>query len=325
MIMHSLLLKIIRFIDTDKRLVLVKLRYVLAIMVLGLTNPANVIHAQNLEPRTYSNTPIGMNFLLVGYQNSRGGLLFDPSLPITDANADVDMGFLGYVHSLGVAGQSAKVGVLLPYAKMFADGYVADTYRTRKDTGLADPTLLFSMNLYGAPALGLKEYKNYKQDTVIGMTFKLTAPLGEYDADKLINIGTNRWSLQSELGLTKAIGPWSLEVAAAAVFYTDNDDFDDGKTRHQDPIYSMQGHVLYSFKNHIWAAFGATYYAGGRTEVDGVTNNDLQQNWRTGFTVALPIDRHNSIKLFGNSGVSTRTGTDYDSLGIAWQYRWGGR
>lgn len=82
--------------------------------------------------------------------------------------------------------------------------------------------------------------------------------------------------------------------------------------------------MIYSFRNNIWAALGATYYAGGRTSIDGVTKNDLQRNWRTGITLALPIDRSHSIKLYGISGVSTRTGTDYDSLGIAWQYRWGG-
>ncbi|MDH4023497.1 MAG: hypothetical protein OEV14_10245 [Gammaproteobacteria bacterium] len=31
----------------------------------------------------------------------------------------------------------------------------------------------------------------------------------------------------------------------------------------------------------------------------------------------------NSIKLYGSTGVSSRTGDDYDGLGIAWQYRWG--
>jgi hypothetical protein len=145
-----------------------------------------------------------------------------------------------------------------------------------------------------------------------------------YEADKLLNIGTNRWSFKPEIGISQAIGRLSLEAAAAATLYTDNDEFDNGKTRQQDAIYSVQGHVVYTFPGNIWASVGATYYAGGRTTIDGVTRNDLQQNWRTGFTVAFPLNRHHSIKLFGNSGVSTRTGTDYDSLGIAWQYRWGG-
>jgi hypothetical protein len=281
------------------------------------------VYAQNLEPRVYSNTPVGMNFLLVGYQYAEGALLFDPSLPVTDADADVDMGLLAYVRSLGIAGKSAKAGFILPYANLSATGYINDDFRTRDTTGIADPAFLFTINFLGAPALSVKEFNDFRQDTIVGFTFKLTAPWGEYDNDKLLNIGTNRWSFKPEFGVSQAIKRWTLEAAAAATFYTDNEDFDSGKTREQEPIYSLQGHVVYSFPKHIWLALSATYFAGGRTTIDGVTRDDLQQNWRTGFTLALPIDRHHSVKLFGNSGVSTRTGTDYDSLGIAWQYRWG--
>lgn len=303
---------------------IISLPYVLAIMAFGLITMVSTVHGQVLEPRAYTNTPVGMNFLLVGYQNSEGGLLFDPALPITNANAKVDMGLIGYVRTLDIASKSAKAGLLVPYASLFADGYVSDVYRTREVNGFADPAFYFTMNLVGAPALSFKEFKDYQQDMIIGFTIKLTAPFGDYDADKLLNIGTNRWSFKPELGISKVLGRWTLEGAAAAILYTDNDNFDNGKSRQQDPIYSLQGHVIYSFKNHIWASVGATYFAGGRTTIDGVAKDDLQQNWRTGFTVAIPITRNHSIKVFGNSGVSTRTGTDYDSLGIFWQYRWGG-
>jgi len=300
------------------------LAYLRAVTVLVLMSLVFNLHAQDLEPRAYSNTPVGMNFLLVGYQYSQGGLLFDPAVPITDADANVNMGLLGYVHTLAIADKSAKVGVLLPFAGLDANGYVEGVFRTREDQGLADPAFYFTINLYGAPALSFEEFKDYQQDMIIGLAFKLTAPLGVYEADKLLNIGTNRWSFKPEIGISQAIGRWTLDAAAAATLYTDNDEFDNGKTRQQDAIYSVQGHVVYTFPRHIWASVGATYYTGGRTTIDGVTRNDLQQNWRTGFTVAFPVNRHHSIKIFGNSGVSTRTGTDYDSLGIAWQYRWGG-
>jgi len=305
-------------------LIPIQLKFLIALLGFGILYSPTLLHAQDLEPRAYANAPVGMNFLLVGYQYSEGGLLFDPAVPITDANAVVNMGLLAYVRTLDIAGKSAKAGVLLPYADLYADGYVDGEFRTREDTGLVDPAFYFTMNLYGAPALSVKEFKDYQQDTIIGFTFKLTAPLGVYDNDKLINIGTNRWSFKPEFGISQAIGRWTFDAAAAAVFYTDNNEFDNGKTRQQDPIYSAQGHIIYSFPRNIWAAVSATYYTGGRTTIDGVTKNDLQQNWRTGFTVALPINRNNSLKIFGNSGVSTRTGTDYDSLGIAWQYRWGG-
>ena len=300
----------------------IKIFYVFAIIVSVLTAAASV-HAQELEPRAYNNVPIGMNFLAAGYQNSKGGLLFDPALPITDADLDIDMAVVGYVRTLDVAGKSGKVGVLLPYASLSGDGYLDGSYVTREQTGLADPKFYFTYNFYGAPALSIEDYGSYQQDLIIGVAFKLTAPLGVYQQDKLVNIGTNRWSLTPEIGISQAIGKWTLEAATAVALYTDNTEFDTDKTRKQDPVYSVQFHVIYSFPRNIWASIGATYYAGGRTSVDGVFNNDLQQNWRTGFTLALPIDRKHSIKILGSSGVSTRTGTDYDTLGIFWQYRWG--
>jgi hypothetical protein len=298
--------------------------FICRVLVFGLMCSIGSVSAQTLEPRAFINTPIGMNFLLAGYQGSRGSLVFDPALPITDASADVDLALLGYVHTLDVAGKSAKAGFLLPYAWLSANGYLDGDFRTRETDGLADPTFYFTVNFFGAPALTLKEFKNYEQDTIIGFTFKVTAPLGNYEPDRLINISTNRWAIEPGLGISRAIGNWILEASAAASFYTDNDDFDNGKTRSQDPVYSTQFHVTYLFPRKIWAAVGATYYTGGQTTVDGVTNNDLQQNWRTGFTLALPVNHRNSIKLFGSRGVSTRTGNNYDALGIFWQYRWGG-
>jgi hypothetical protein len=285
---------------------------------------ASSAHAQRIEPRSYINAPVGINFLVLGYGNSSGALLFDPAIPITDADANVDMAVLGYVRTLGIAGKSAKAGVILPYASLNADGYLDGNYVTREQIGLADPAFYFSVNLYGAPALSLKDFKDYQQDTIIGLTFRLTAPTGVYQSDKLINIGTNRWSFEPELGISKAIGPWTLEAAAAVVIYTDNDEFDTDLTRQQAPIYSTQFHITYTFANRIWASLGTTYYTGGRTTIDGVEKDDLQRNWRTGLTLAIPVNRRNSIKFLGQSGVSTRTGTDFDTLAIFWQYRWGG-
>ena len=290
----------------------------------GLLGTTGNICAQSLEPRAYSSAPVGLNFLLVGYQNSSGALLFDPAVPVTDARANVNMGLAGYVRTLDVAGKSAKAGILLPYASLSADGYIDGNYLTRETDGIADPSMYFSINLHGAPALSAKEFQGYQQDVIIGFTFKLTAPLGAYESDKVLNIGTNRWALEPGFGISKAIGKWTLEAAAAAAFYTDNNDFDSGKTRQQEPIYSTQFHVTYTFPRQIWMAVSATYFTGGRTTVAGVTGDDLQQNWRTGFTLALPLDRKHSIKIYGSSGISTRTGTNYDVLGIAWQYRWGG-
>jgi hypothetical protein len=36
------------------------------------------------------------------------------------------------------------------------------------------------------------------------------------------------------------------------------------------------------------------------------------------------VNARNSAKLYVSSGVSARTGNNFDLVGIAWQYRWGG-
>jgi hypothetical protein len=190
--------------------------------------------------------------------------------------------------------------------------------------GFADPKFRLSVNLYGAPALTLKEFAGYRQDIIVGASLQVSVPWGQYDTSRIVNIGTNRWWFKPEVGVSKASGPWTLEVTAAATIFTDNTDFYGGSTRSQDPIYSFQGHAIYGFRSGIWASFDAAYFTGGRTTLDGTRSADLQQNWRLGGTLALPVDIHNSIKLYASSGVSARTGNNFDLIGIAWQYRWGG-
>ena len=147
------------------------------------------------------------------------------------------------------------------------------------------------------PRSPFKEFAGYRQNLILGASLQVSAPLGQYDSDKLVNIGTNRWSIKPELGLSKAFGPLTLELAAGVSIYTDNHDFFGGQTRAQDPIYSIQGHVLYNLPPAYGRRLDVTYYTGGRTTIDGVEGNDLQKNVRLGATVALPVTRHHSVKL----------------------------
>jgi len=141
---------------------------------------------------------------------------------------------------------------------------------------------------------------------------------------KLVNLGTNRWALKAELGISKAIGSWTLEFVPGITTYADNTDFLDGHKRRQDPMYSVQLHAIYGFESGVWVALDGTYFTGGHTSVDGVQNDDRLSNSRAGLTVAIPIDRSSSIKIYGISGISTRTGSNFTTVGAAWQYRWGG-
>jgi hypothetical protein len=282
------------------------------------------LRAQDIEPRAYSNAPVGVNFLIAGYGYTQGGLPSDPSLPVTNMNLNTSNAVLGYARALDLRGKSGMFEVVAPYMWLSGSADFAATTVQRVVNGFADPLLRLSINIYGAPALTLKEFANYKQDWIVGAGVRVSAPLGQYDESRVINIGVNRWNIRPEAGISKAAGPWTLELTAGATLYADNKDFFGGKTRSQDPLYSSQAHAIYSFPKGIWASLDATCFAGGRSTLDGIPSDDLQRNWRVGGTLALPVDSHNSVKLNASRGVSARTGNNFDLIGIAWQYRWGG-
>ena len=295
-----------------------------AVAACALLLAANIAHAQSIEPRAYSNAPVGVNFLIGGYAYTRGGLQFDSTVPLTDAHLHSSNAVLAYARTLDLWGDSGKFDVIVPYTWLTGTADYAGQPMQRVVNGGADPAFRLSVNLYGAPALTLPEFRDYQQDLIIGASLQVTAPWGQYDDSRLINIGSHRWSFKPEVGVSKAWGPWTLELTAAVTLFTDNEDFFGGNKRSQDPLFSVQAHAIYNFHSGIWASLDATYFAGGRSTLNGALSSDLQQNWRAGGTLAFPVDLRNSIKLYASTGVSARTGNNYDLLGVAWQYRWGG-
>jgi hypothetical protein len=282
-----------------------------------------VAKAQDAEPRSYSNTPVGLNFLIAGALYSQGKLAFDPDLSVADANFHSNTALLAYIRSFDFAGQSAKFDVIVPASSFAARGLVDGEPREREMAGLGDPRFRVSVNLTGAPALSAKDFVNYRQDLIVGVSLQVSAPLGQYDSSKLLNLGNNRWSFKPELGISKAVGAWTFEFAPSVTFFTDNTDFFGGNNFAQAPFYAVQGHILYTFQSGAWIALDGVYFSGGRTSLNGVRSDNEQRNTRAGFTVALPIDRQNSLKLSASTGITTRTGSEFSAVGVAWQYRWG--
>lgn len=292
------------------------------LLFLCLLNAAR-IGAQDLEPRLYSNAPVGVNFLVAGYAGQEGNVLFDPAIGLENADLTIDGPVVGYARSLKLGGMSGKVdgGISRVCLSGSAD-YQGQRY-TRDACGWSDAKLRASVMFIGAPAMTLQEFARNRQNFVVGTSVQITLPVGDYDPARLVNIGTNRRTVKIEIGMAKAVRLWNFELAAAGLYSEDNGDFFGGKLREQDPVYSMQLHVVRSFASGLWFAIDSTHYRGGRTTVDGTINADFQSNSRGGITVSLPVNRRQSVKLNASRGVSTRTGTEFDTLTAVWQYRWG--
>lgn len=294
------------------------------LVVLLVGGSAGGAFAQDLEPRAYANTPVGINFLGLNYGYSTGGVSADPSLPLENAEIDVHALAVSYARSFALLGQSAKVGVVLPYAWMSGSATLDGMPVEREITGLVDPILKFSTNLYGAPATTLEDFASYHQDWIVGVSLSMTVPLGQYDHERLVNIGTNRWSFKPEFGVSKRWGPLTLDAAAGVRLYTDNSDFYPDHNRAQEPLYAVQGHAIYSFSFGTWVALDATWYGGGRSTVDGTRKDDRQSNARVGGTLVQPLARNWSAQVHASTGVADRTGSDFDTVIVGLSYRWGG-
>ncbi|WP_281777402.1 transporter [Polynucleobacter sp. KF022] len=270
------------------------------------------VNAQEIEARMYSNAPIGINFITGGIAQAKSG-----SYKLTTEAINV-------TRIVDVFGQSGRISLLLPYAQLTGSGSIGSQSMNASAEGLSDPVVKVSANLYGAPALSLDEFKNYQQDLIIGASLAASIPWGKYNSDQMLNVGANRSVIQPGIGASQAIGPWRLELAGMATIYTSNTSFMGSNTLSQNPMYSTESHVIYYFQNTAWISADATYYMGGQSYVNGMPVSGSQENWRFGSTLSYPINKHNSIRLTGSTGIYSRTNNSYDAIGISWQYRWGG-
>ena len=277
---------------------------------------------QELEPRAYSNAPIGTNFVLGGYTHLSGQVLLDPSLPVDNVNATVDVYTLGYARFFGLAGRTASFAAVVPYVEADLRGDVLDAPAEVHRAGWGDLHLRGAINLFGHPALTSAEFARTPEALSAGASLSLVAPTGQYESSRFINIGTNRWAFKPELGVSWPLGRWFAEVAGGVWLFTDNDDFRGGQRRSQEPIYVYQFHAGYNFRPGLWLAADYGHYNGGRTAVNGVENDDAQSNSRVGLVLSVPVASGWSGKVGWSKGTVVRAGGDYRIFTVALQYRW---
>jgi hypothetical protein len=198
--------------------------------------------AQDLEPRAYSPAPIGANFLGVLYQHSTGGASFDPSFPVKNARVTVEAPAVYYSRTFDLLGRQASAALVLPYAWADAKADVFDQPRAGRRSGSGDPRSRLAANLIGGPALDLDEFLKRPPSTSVGTSLTVVAPFGQHYSDRLFNIGSNRWALKPDIGLSQPFGPWSAELSGGAWLFTANDHFFGRTSREQDPILTAQAH-----------------------------------------------------------------------------------
>ena len=286
--------------------------------------------AQDLSPRAYVITPLHSNAVTMTWSFYHGGLNFNGTVPITGATGTYSVPTISLFHSFGILGHAANLTLSLPYGVGTFSGNVLGTRRSVYRSGLLDLSARASVNLLGGPAMQADEFAKWKQRIILGASVKIIAPTGQYNPNKLVNWGINRWAIKPEFGYSERWGHWILDGYAGVWFYTVNPAFLAGPSpvpQSQAPIGSFESHLSYSFKKlRTWASLDGNFWWGGVTALEGISNFSTRQtNSRIGGTVSLPLSRYQSLKIAYSRGTYIRFGGDYDNLQVGWQYSWIGR
>jgi hypothetical protein len=256
---------------------------------------------------------------------SQGDIAFDPVLEIEDAQFNSTATIFSFLHAFDLLGKSARVDVRLPHVSTRWKGLLKGAPASTGRTGPGDPRLRLSINFLGAPALDAAALREYRAErpinTVAGAALAVTLPVGDYEEDKLLNLGQNRFSVRPQLGGVHTRGPWSYELTGSVFFYTDNNDFV-GMKRAQDPLLAVQTHLIYASPRGWWTSIGAAYDEGGESRIDGVRKDDRRRELLYGLSAGFTHGRHSSLKLaYVGSRTQEDLGADADYLALSLSIR----
>jgi len=295
-----------------------------AVMVLGLPL---LCPAVEMEPRRWSHLPTSTNFAGTGYYYTEADIYFDPLLQIENAKMEMHALTVKYIHTFELYQKSARIDFMQDFQEGRWKGSVGGAPASIKRSGLSDSLLRFAINLYGAPPLKGKEFAAYRTkavvETIVGTALVVHLPTGDYMNDKLINLGKNRFTFRPQLGVVHNRGKWSMEFTGAVWLYTDNTDFYNGNKLEQNPLFTMQTHLVYTFRPGLWVTGSVGYDFGGKSAVNGVEKDDRRENLAWALSIGYPITSQLGVKVVY---LSTRTqqtiGQDTDSIAVGFSFFW---
>jgi hypothetical protein len=282
-----------------------------------------VLHAQFTDPRTYTAAPVGISQLELDYGHLSADSSLDTSIEVVGAHVDVNALALSYTHNFAMLGQLAWVKLGIPFASV--SGSVAQTSYSRSITGAGDASLEFATLLKGGKAMREAEFATYTPETTVAFSMTVSAPTGQYSPDRLLNLGSNRWSFKPEFAVSMPFGPeqsWEADVYVNAYFFSDNTEYHGREVLRQDPLPGVELHLSHDFTHTLWASIDLRYAFRGYTVVDGQNQDDGQELLIAGAEATWsPASNHTFVFLLAKSMVY-RNAPSETLVGLKYAYHW---
>ncbi len=224
--------------------------------------------------RDYIPAAPGTLLSMLYYNNVRADDFYQDGNNVGDVDLSQNLFLLREVYYTKIGSIVADPQFILPFGDASLDGDDSD--------GIGDLILLCTFWVVNNP-----ETKTY-----VGVTPYLYLPTGAYDENSSINLGSNRYAFQAEVGFVKGweVQPGHnifLEVSPSVTVYGDNDDYGVNGELSQDPVFALESHLSYDLTSNL--VVGLSYYGqwGGERENDfGIESGSKLNNHALGVQMA---------------------------------------
>jgi len=231
--------------------------------------------------------------------------------------------------SLAIAGGDIDVDVNARAQLQFAPpGIAPGTAFSQSSSGFADPSAQLVVNLFGTPPLKANfDLIDYEPTWTIDAAVMLGVPIGEYDDDKLVNLGQNRWFGRIAFPIKYHFGVFtrgymnSFELIPSVWFFAENDDFM-GQKLENDPMWQLEAHLTHDFTPNFFGSLDMLYRSGFQSEIDGVEAGEELDIGDLGFTLNYQVTDNLAIRTGFSSNVFGDDDIDNSMVRLQFVFGW---
>jgi hypothetical protein len=297
-----------------------------AALGLALLMPAGG-RAQGDGPRSQLLMPTGINLVVPAYLDLSGNMNFGQTILVPEAEIDSSIWVVTYTRAFSLGGRYAQFWINPIGGSIDGRATATDPRSGRRvtvnvsESGLADPVVSFKLGLVGAPALALPEFVKTAQGFQLSAFVSAALPWGDYDSDRVLNLGTNVLALRFGAPMVFPMGdpkaPFFFELFPSVVFYEDNGDPSGGaREREQDPLFMVESHLSHSFTPEFWASLDLRYRYGAETTTDGVADDNAQDVLGGGVSFGYSFTRFLSMQASYGNVLTESDGTELEMVRV---------
>lgn len=221
--------------------------------------------------RDYIAAPPNTLLSLLYYHHITGDELYADGDKAADIDLTQDLFLLREVYYFNMGSHLANAQVIIPFGEASLEAGGTDD----SSSGIGDIILLGTFWFVS----------DDKTKTYFAFSPYFFLPTGDYDENRIINMGGNRLAFREEFNFTKGweVNPGHnlyFEVTTGVDFFADNDEYQGNDELSQDPLFNLESHLSYDLTKNVAVSFDYYGHWGGDSDVNGL-DQDASINTQT--------------------------------------------